>query len=746
MKRTVTATCVAICLMISLLGISSAQAVNSTKQAELLASCQKIQQYLVLPPETLAEHRALVALNIAIAQAQPLDKSIDLAKVLREASSFTTYLVQSDTFYLWSTDHWEGIHRLTYTYSGNRMTSEVEQTWDSASASWVNANQTLGTYNRDGTPNTWTQQEWLTDQWMNVYLMSFTYSDGMMSTLLMQTWSGSAWVNDIRVTLTYSGGNLTAVITEMWQTSAWVNFSKTSYTYSGDHLTEWILQSWVSSDWVNSVRGTSTYNGSGWETQSIIYTWQGAAWVNASKYNYSYDGSGNEILDLYSIWAGTVWIAMEADTFKWSDGKNTEIVYNYLIPQSVARTQYTYDAHGNRTVDLGQDWSGSTWVNSDRAVYVYQQLVSTNALLISPLSGFTQYEGDTVYLLVSATDPDFTIPTLTAQNVPDSATFADSSNGHGGFYWPIAAKQYGTFNMSFIASDGVFADTEEVAIQVSARPPQIADLSVEGSQTPLNVTAHVPTTTWRYVDFANDDPQLKFEIAVGIDSDWTSAEMWNPAPFSLIDTFVVYNGAPLVDGMTYWLRLRVNNSLAWSEWKQLMFRMNSAPSAVTLIVPADSLITPLASLRPTFCWTASTDPDPYDTLTYDLTIARDTNFTSVEQQIPNLTDTSHTLTTDLLWGKRYWWKVKANDLNGDSTWSTQVFTFRTMTLGDADNDGSITIADVVFLVEYIFSHGPAPSPYASGDADCDGEITIADAVYLIAYIFSQGSAPCAGSK
>jgi len=63
--------------------------------------------------------------------------------------------------------------------------------------------------------------------------------------------------------------------------------------------------------------------------------------------------------------------------------------------------------------------------------------------------------------------------------------------------------------------------------------------------------------------------------------------------------------------------------------------------------------------------------------------------------------------------------------------------------GDADGEGTINIADAVFLIAYIFSGGPAPVPLAAGDADCDGVITIADAVYLIEYIFSHGPAPCA---
>lgn len=66
--------------------------------------------------------------------------------------------------------------------------------------------------------------------------------------------------------------------------------------------------------------------------------------------------------------------------------------------------------------------------------------------------------------------------------------------------------------------------------------------------------------------------------------------------------------------------------------------------------------------------------------------------------------------------------------------------------GDANGDGAVDISDAVYLIAYIFSGGPAPSPLLAGDANCDGAIDISDAVYLIAYIFSGGPAPCAGCK
>lgn len=64
--------------------------------------------------------------------------------------------------------------------------------------------------------------------------------------------------------------------------------------------------------------------------------------------------------------------------------------------------------------------------------------------------------------------------------------------------------------------------------------------------------------------------------------------------------------------------------------------------------------------------------------------------------------------------------------------------------GDADGNGLITVSDPVYLIAYVFSGGPAPSPLKSGDADGSGMVSVSDAVYLINYIFSGGSAPVCG--
>lgn len=63
--------------------------------------------------------------------------------------------------------------------------------------------------------------------------------------------------------------------------------------------------------------------------------------------------------------------------------------------------------------------------------------------------------------------------------------------------------------------------------------------------------------------------------------------------------------------------------------------------------------------------------------------------------------------------------------------------------GDSDGSNTVSITDVVYLINYIFAGGPPPSPLLAGDADCSGALSISDAVYLINYIFAGGPQPCA---
>lgn len=63
--------------------------------------------------------------------------------------------------------------------------------------------------------------------------------------------------------------------------------------------------------------------------------------------------------------------------------------------------------------------------------------------------------------------------------------------------------------------------------------------------------------------------------------------------------------------------------------------------------------------------------------------------------------------------------------------------------GDVNCNNSVTSADIISLVNYVFKGGlpPCPCP-AAGDIDCNGLVNSADIIKLVNYVFKGGPPPC----
>jgi hypothetical protein len=70
---------------------------------------------------------------------------------------------------------------------------------------------------------------------------------------------------------------------------------------------------------------------------------------------------------------------------------------------------------------------------------------------------------------------------------------------------------------------------------------------------------------------------------------------------------------------------------------------------------------------------------------------------------------------------------------------TSELIFRFM-YGDANQDGKVTVSDVVYLVNYLFKGGPEPWLLLS-DCNNDEKVTVSDVVYLVNYLFKGGPIP-----
>jgi hypothetical protein len=61
--------------------------------------------------------------------------------------------------------------------------------------------------------------------------------------------------------------------------------------------------------------------------------------------------------------------------------------------------------------------------------------------------------------------------------------------------------------------------------------------------------------------------------------------------------------------------------------------------------------------------------------------------------------------------------------------------------GDANGDKAVNVSDAVYIINYIFTSGPAPRPLAAADVNSSGSVNVSDAVYLINFIFTSGPPP-----
>jgi len=68
----------------------------------------------------------------------------------------------------------------------------------------------------------------------------------------------------------------------------------------------------------------------------------------------------------------------------------------------------------------------------------------------------------------------------------------------------------------------------------------------------------------------------------------------------------------------------------------------------------------------------------------------------------------------------------------------------TYAYGDANGDGVANVADLIYLVNYLFLDGPLPDPLSAGDPNRDCTIDMADLIYLVNYLYLDGPIPQRG--
>jgi hypothetical protein len=467
---------------------------------------------------------------------------------------------------------------------------------------------------------------------------------------------------------------------------------------------------------------------------------------------------------------------------------------------------------------------------------------------------FQYYDSSMGYAVMQTTDDGYVIGGNTYKPNIGAGLIRIDSLGRFGWSTNFGGQGFScamTAGVGFILAGiviGMGGSYDYYLVKTEGLPPAVGRLEIEDDTVYQNLINHTPEISWKYYDLSGI-PQDGFEIAVGSDNNWPDAEMWNPSTFSGPDTSIIYAGDNLIDGETYYLRMRVSNGETWSEWFYASFRMNSLPTVPMLLTPKNDVVVNTASPTlyvnnsadaeddsltydfglvndsicgellhqeildllegidstgaqpwtldencrywwaarvfdqheysewstsasfwinaedesplafdlqyppdtgwsqvyefPTpFWWGVSRDPDPYDSVYYRLLITTDSIFSPVITY-DSIYETTFSVPA-LNYSTHYWWKVQAVDISGNMTESNGVADFMTWILGDANRDYKIDIGDVVFIVNYLYRSGNAPSPVKTGDVNADCIVDPGDFLYLINYIFRGGMGPKLG--
>jgi hypothetical protein len=340
-------------------------------------------------------------------------------------------------------------------------------------------------------------------------------------------------------------------------------------------------------------------------------------------------------------------------------------------------------------------------------------------------------EGNRISFIVQASDPDGTVPSLSAAPLPVGAGFNDQGDGSAIFHWTPSIGQAGSYGITFTAQDGVLTDKQRVNFSIRSiidvdgdgmndawemehfgtlerngagdyDNDGISDLEEFLNGSDPTFENHAPTvpiilspsldewmeTRTPELTIKNssdaDNDQISYEFEVYADSGLTRLTASDLVKANAAATTTWMLPVELDENKRYFFRVRAFDGLSYSLWAYGDFTVdaiNEPPQDPMISYPPNGgtvdTVTPFLEI------TGATDPDE-EVLTYAFKIYTDAALTTLATDIDGLVVPENGVAgwmvdTALTHGKVYFWRALVTDGKGHvSKTSPAVFTVNTL--------------------------------------------------------------------
>jgi Secretion system C-terminal sorting domain len=247
-----------------------------------------------------------------------------------------TYKVDELKLFSYGDPDWNQEYTQQYTYDngGNKETNMLVLSYPDGDKIY----QVNKTYNANNDVILSVTQFWndLAMQWENSSQETYTYYTGTSNVKDVTTYSLILGYSTYKILYEYSGNDIVKITDQIGDTGGLVNATKYDYTYNSPGMPgEEIESEWnvSTSMWDMTEKTIATYT-SGLRTKIDVYNYESGNWATMPFERYLSNYSGTlEIEYRWESWNGAGW-----------DFEDRELS--------------TYDANGNKTVYIFENWTG----------------------------------------------------------------------------------------------------------------------------------------------------------------------------------------------------------------------------------------------------------------------------------------------------------------------------------------------------------------------------------------------------